>query len=213
MTKKFLEFLLFVFGPLILNGRWCIWFFALLLLMMMGDTITAIRMEIPNIETVNRITGKFVDTAQGYRKGALYDIGIMDRSGIIHKCDCEPLGYSNCLGRKPSDYAEIVDQLDPEVLNNHAPQKAIIKWLAGRDGEVWMYPNRSLFGDRNSCYQISSDTHILQSFEQSVREYSKVKNGINVYLFWLIVLSGAFFLLIFIIVRIYEYLKTKSVES
>jgi hypothetical protein len=215
MTKKFLEFLLFVFGPLIFNGRWLIWILALLGLMMMGNTITAIRMEIPNIEKVNRIAGKFVDTAQGYRKGALYDIGIMDRSGIIHKCDCEPSGYSNCLGRKPSDHAEILDQLDAEVLKKYVTQKAIVKWLDGEYGEVWMYPNRSIFsGSQNSCYQISSDTHILQSFEQSVREYSKVKNGINVYLFWLIVLSGAFFLLIFVILRVDAYLKrARSVRA
>jgi len=175
--------------------------------MMIGNTITAIRMEIPNIEKVNRIAGKFVDTGKGYGKGVLFDIGIMDGHGVIHKCNCEPLAYSNCLGRKPSDYAEILDQLDAEILKKYAPQKAIVKWLEGRGGEVWMYPNRSFFGTQNSCYQISINTHTLWSFEQSVQDYSKVKDGISVYLFWLIALSGVVVLLIFVIIRIGAYFK------
>jgi len=62
--------------------------------MAMGNIITAIRMEIPSWESVMRVTGKFINTGKGYGKG-LFSIGIVDASGLIHKCNCEPLGYSN----------------------------------------------------------------------------------------------------------------------
>ncbi|QBC42383.1 hypothetical protein [Iodobacter fluviatilis] len=205
--KKCFYFILFVFEPLFFKGRWIMWFFAFLLLMMMGNTITAIRMEIPNIEKVNRISGKFINTGKGYHKGVLFNIGIEDAYGITHMCGCEPLEFSNCLGRKPSDHREILDQLDAEILKKYVAQMAIVKWLAGQDGEVWMYPNRGLFSSLNSCYQISTNAHTLRSFEQSVQEYSKVKNGVNVYSFWIIMLSGAVALLIFFIIRINAYFK------
>ena len=209
-TKQLLRFLLFIFKPLLFKGRWFIWLLTFLLLIMFGNTITAIRMEIPNLEDVNRVTGKFADTGKGYGKGVLFDIGIVDASGRIHKCNCEPLAYSNCLGRNPSDHKEILDQLDAEVLKKHALQKAIVKWLDGRDGEVWMHPNRSFFGSPNSCYQISTNTYILRSYEQSVQEYSKAKSGIDVYILWLIAPSGILFLLIFVIVRISTFKRVEN---
>jgi len=175
--------------------------------MMMGNTITAMRMEIPSLEQVNRIAGKFVDTGKGYRKGILFGIGIVDAFGTTHKCNCEPLAYSNCLGRKPSAHTEILDQLDAEVIKKYTLQKAVVKWLDGREGEIWMYPNRSIYGSKNSCYQISSNSHVLLSFEQSVQNYAKAKSGIDTYLFWLIALSGLFAISIFVIIRINTYLK------
>lgn len=174
---------------------------------MMGNTITAIRMEIPNLAQVNRVTGKFIDIGKGYGKGVLFDIGIVDASGITHKCNCEPLAYSNCLGRKPSDHTEILNQLDAEVVKKYTLQKAIVKWLDGKDGEIWMYPNRSIFGTKNSCYKISSNAHTLLSFEQSVQNYEKAKSGIDIYLFWFVALSGLFAISVFVIVRINTYLK------
>lgn len=205
--KKSVRFLFFIFEPLFTNGRWLIWFFALLLLMMMANTITAIRMEIPSQEQVIRINGKFIDTGKGYKRGVLFNIGIVDASGFIHYCNCEPLGYSNCLGRHHRDHAEIRDQLDAEVVKNYALQKAMVKWLAGKEGEVWMYPNQSVFGPRNSCYQISDSTRIHRTFKKSVDEYTSVKNGIDVYLFWLIALFGALAMSAFIAARIKIYLE------
>lgn len=93
-------------------------------------------MDIPNLEQVNRVAGKFVDTGKRHGRGVLFDIGIVDASGTTHKCNCEPLGYFNCLGRKQTDHAEIRDQLDAEVLKKYTLHKAVIKWLAGKDGEL-----------------------------------------------------------------------------
>ncbi|MDD3761570.1 MAG: hypothetical protein PHO57_12195 [Acidithiobacillus sp.] len=206
-TRKLTRFIAFVFGPLFIKGRWCIWALLFLMAMMMGNTITAIRMDIPNIEQVNRVTGKFVDISKGYGKGVLFDIAIVDAYGITHRCNCEPLAYSNCLGRRPSDHAEILNQLDPEMVKKYTLQKAIVNWLDGRNGEVWMYPNRSLFGTPHSCYKISSNGYTLLSFEQSVQNYQKAKSGLDIYLFWFISLSGLFAISVFVIVRINTYLK------
>ncbi|MFN8990432.1 MAG: hypothetical protein ACK532_08775 [Acidobacteriota bacterium] len=206
-TTTFRHFLSFVFGPLFVKGRWFFWILGLLLLMMVGNVITAIRMEIPSIENVHRIKGKFVDLHKGYSKGVLFSIGIVDDSGKVHQCNCEPLGDSNCLGRKPSDYADIQDQLDPELLKRYDPQKAIVRWLKKKDGELWMYPNRSFFGNPNSCYQISTGPHTLLSFEWSFQQYSRAKNGINVYLFWLYTVFLTVVLLLYLIVRVSSYFE------
>lgn len=206
-TRKITRFIAFVFNPLFTKGRWLIWALLFLMSMMMGNTVTAIRMEIPNLEQVNRVTGKFTDIGRGYGKGVLFDIGIVDASGIIHRCNCEPLAHSNCLGRKSSDHTEILNQLDAEVVKKYTLQKAIVKWLDGKDGEIWMYPNRSIFGTKNSCYKISSNAHTLLSFEQSVQNYEKAKNGVDIYLFWFVALSGLFAISVFAIVRINTYLK------
>lgn len=176
--------------------------------MMVGDVVTAIRMEIPSIENVHRVKGRFFDTTvKGYSRSVLFDIGIMDSNGKVHRCDCAPLHDSNCLGRKPSDYADIQDQLDPELLKKYDPQEAIVRWLKNKDGELWMYPNRSFFGNPNSCYQISTDTHTLLSFEWSVQQYSRAKNGINVYLFWLYSVFLTVILLLYLIVRVSSYFE------
>lgn len=173
--------------------------------MMMGNAITAIRMDIPNLEQVNRVAGTFVDTSKAYSRTGLYGIEIIDSFGVTHGCNCELLGSSNCLGRKPSDHAEIRDQLDAEVLKKYTLQKAVVKWLAGRDGEIWMYPNRSWFGTSNSCYQISSNGLTLLSFEQSVQNYTEAKHGIGVYSFWFIVLWALIVSLFYLIIRISLY--------
>lgn len=213
ITRKPTRFIAFVFNPLFIKGRWLIWPLLFLISMMIGNTITAIRMEIPNHEQVNRITGKFVDTTKGYSKTGLFGIEIIDSFGSSHKCTCAPLAYSNCLGRKPSDHPEIFNQLDAELLKKYTLHKAVVKWLAGRDGEVWMYPNRSILGTKNSCYKISSNAHTLLSFEQSVQNYEKAKSGVDIYLFWFIALSGLFAISIFVIVRINTYLKDANLKS
>lgn len=198
-------FIAFVFSPLFMKGRWVYWPLLFLIVMMMGNAITAIRMDIPNLEQVNRVAGKFVDTSKGHSRTGLYSMQIIDSSGVTHGCNCEPLGSSNCLGRKPSDHAEIRDQLDAKLLGGRNLHKAVIKWLAGKDGEIWMYPNRSLFGTRNSCYQISSNGLTLLSFEQSVQNYTEAKHGIGVYSFWFIVLWALIVSLFYLIVRISLY--------
>jgi hypothetical protein len=206
-TRKPTGIVAFVFKPLFIKGRWFIWVLFFLMSMMMGNTITAIRMEIPKPEQVNRVTGKFIDTGKGYSKTGLFPIAIVDASGITHRCNCEPLGYSNCLGRRPSDHTELLNQLDAEVVKKYTMHKAILKWLDGRDGEVWMYPNRSIFGTKNSCYKISSNGYTLLSFEQSVQNYEKAKSGVDIYLFWFVALSGLFAISVYVIVRINTYLK------
>lgn len=205
LLTKLTGFIVFVFGPLFLKGRWVYWPLLFLIVMMMGNAITAIRMDIPNLEQVNRVAGTFVDTSKGYSRTGLYSMQIIDSSGVPHRCNCEPLGDSNCLGRKPSDHAEIRDQLDAEVLKKYTLQKAVVKWLAGKDGEIWMCPNRSWFGTSNSCYQISSNGLTLLSFEQSVQNYTEAKHGIGVYSFWFIVLWALIVSLFYLIIRISLY--------
>lgn len=181
----------FMFAPLLMNGRWVIWFLAgLIFVMLFGNAITATRMEIPSKENLKKISGIFLDTSKGYTKGNLYPIAITDSQGNTHKCSCEPLAYPNCLGRQKSDHSEIKQFLDTEVLEKYGTYKAMIKWLNGKPGEVWMYPNRSLLGGQFSCYQIADSSHIYRSYERSIEEYLQAKNGIDVYLFWLVMSFG-----------------------
>lgn len=199
----------FVLSPMFAKGRWVIWGLgALIFLMLFGNTITAIRMEIPSAAQVIKVRGTFVDTSKGYSsKTGLYSIGITDDQGEIHKCSCEPLANSNCLGRQELDHREVKHLLNPEILEKYGTHKAMLKWLDGKQGELWLYPNRSLFGSQFSCYQIASEANILRSYEISVEEYSRAKNGIDVYLFWLVTFLGPIVIAVYITVRIRAYLK------
>lgn len=209
VVKEFFRFFLFIARPLFfnLNSLLCLSFF-LLIFNGMNNTITATRMEIPSIEKVIRISGIFVDTGKTYRRGSLFDIGIMDKQGVVHRCNCEPLDYSNCLGREPADYAQIPNKLDTKILDSRGLQTAIVHWLAGQSGEIWMYPNNSFWPTkRYSCYKISSNSLVLRSFEQSVREYSQIKNGTSVYLLWFVAFSGIVIFIIYLIIRIDTYFR------
>jgi len=205
---KLVHFFSFIFGPLFTNGRWAAWVLALLLLMAMGSIITAIRMEIPSREQVIKIKGTFLDTSKGYTSRAgRYSIGITDTNRNIYKCSCVPLANEKCLGRRAQDHSEIMSQLYLEITKKYSVHKAMLKWLDGKEVEVWMYPNRSVFGYEYSCYQISDSTRIHLSFEKSVEEYTKAKSEVDVYLFCLILLSASLLILIFVIVRINLYFK------
>lgn len=203
-TNRFVNF---VFGPLFVKGRWLVWIFLFLLLMMMGNAVTAIRMEIPNLQQVNRIKGNFKNFGSGYGKGVLFDIGIVDERGVVHRCNCEPLGYSNCLDLKTFDHTDILNNLDSKMLERYTLQKVILKWLDGKSGEVWMYPNRSIFGTKNSCYKIMSDAYIFLSFEQSIRNYERAKGSVGVYCFWVMMIFGLFAIFVFVVVRVIEFFK------
>ena len=206
--SRFFQYLAFVFFPLFAKGRWFIWFLLLLILMFLGNSITAIRMEIPSRDQVTKIKGIFVDSSRGvHSRTGMYPMMISDKSGVRHKCDCVPLRYSNCLGRTPSDHAEIRDQLDEETLKRTTLHKAMIKWLDGKQGEMWVYPNRSLIGTNYSCYQIMDDTRIYRSYERSVEEYRQSKYAIGVYLVWLITASVAVGLTFFILIRTRMFIK------
>lgn len=202
----------FVFSPLFVKGRWVIWGLgALIFLMLFGNTITAIRMEIPSSAQVIKVRGTFIDTSKGHSsKTGLYSIGIIDDQGVFHKCSCEPLAHSNCLGRRESDHREVKHLLNPEILEKYGTHKAMLKWLDGKQGELWMYPNRSLLGGQFSCYQIASEVNIHRSYERSVEEYSRAKNGIDVYLLWLVTFLGSIVIAIYIAVRIRAYLKEEK---
>lgn len=192
----------FVIKPLFTKGRWLAWGLLALILMLMGNTITAVRMEIPSPEEVHRVNGKFVDTTTIYSRTGLFSIGIQDDIGNIYKCSCEPLVRSNCLGRNASDHAEIRNQLNPEVISKYTLHKATIIWLSGRRGEVWMYPNKSFFGSPYSCYKISTNGYTLRSFEQSVRDYTEAKKGFSVHAFLFLSASILLALSVFLIFRI-----------
>jgi hypothetical protein len=201
----------YVVTPLLVRGRWVIWVLvAMFLMMMFGPATTAIRMDIPSGKQVIKVAGIFFDTSTGYRKGALYSMGIVDDQGRRYRCSCDPLPSTNCLDERMSVYEDIERLLDPKILKEYGTQKAMIKWLAGKRGEIWMYPNRSLLGTKYSCYQISDDTDIYRSLEQSIKEYSRRKHGIDVYLFWLAAFAVSVAAIIFVIVRISLYLREKK---
>lgn len=74
-----------------------------------------------------------------------------------------------------------------------------------------MYPNNSFWPTkRYSCYKISSNSLVLRSFEQSVQEYSRIKNGISVYLFWFFAFLGIVIFIIYLIIRIDTYLRLRK---
>lgn len=197
----------FVIKPLFTKGRWLAWGLLALMLMLMGNTITAVRMEIPSPEKVHRVNGKFVDTTKIYSQTGLFSIAIQDDIGNVYKCSCEPLARSNCLGRNESDHAEIRNQLNPEVISKYTLHKATIIWLSGRRGELWMHPNRSFFGSPYSCYKISTNGYTLRSFEQSVRDYTEAKKEFSVYAFLFLSTSILLALSVFLIIRISMFLR------
>ncbi|HEX4974565.1 MAG TPA: hypothetical protein VFV48_01650 [Pseudomonadales bacterium] len=75
LLTKLTGFIAFVFGPLFVKGRWVYWPLLFLIVMKIGNAITAIRMDIPNLEQVNRIAGIFVDTSKRRGRGVLFDLG------------------------------------------------------------------------------------------------------------------------------------------
>lgn len=174
--------------------------------MMMADSITAIRMNIPTIENVRRISGEFLDTTGGYSRTGLYSIGIIDASGVIHECNCEPLWHSNCLTTDSPGYLDVRDQLDAEILKNNTPHKALVNWLSGKHGEVWMYPNQAFFRPKNSCYKIAYETHLFLDFEQSIQDYTEAKTGLGVYFILILAPLTLLVFIIFIFVRTFIFL-------
>lgn len=208
MIRKLVELLSFVVGPLFINGRWLLWFFGALCLMMFGDAIEAAGMEIPTRDQVIKIKGVFQDTSRGYAgKSGGRGIKIRDTNGVVYGCSCAPLGNSNCLGRRWRDHAEVVDQLDSNLVEKYGLNKAMLRWLAAKPGEVWLYPRDGLFGSRNSCYKIADEVRVYRSFDQAVREYEEVKNGLDVYFIWFMKVFGSVLGVLFFTARILMYIS------
>lgn len=71
VVKEFFRFFLFIVRPLFFNLNSLLWLsFFLLIFNGINNTITAIRMEIPSIEKVSRISGIFVDTGKHIEEAA-----------------------------------------------------------------------------------------------------------------------------------------------
>ena len=206
MNKIFI-FSSFVIRPLFSGGRWLAWPFIALIIVMMGGTITAFRMEIPDKSNVYRIQGELIDTGKGYRRSTLFDIGIKDSNGLIHKCNCEPKPHSNCLIKIPSALREIIPK---QAIPNKTIQYEIINWAKGKDSEIWLHPNKNTMGSGNSCYQITVNGLTLLTFEESVATYEKAKQGIDIYFLWLFMMTGTIGFLIFLVAQINLFLKEGS---
>lgn len=183
-------------------------FFLLFLFLspMYVHTYSAIAMNIPAKEQALRVKGIFYDASKDYsnRRGS-YPITIIASDGVKYQCSCVPIGSGDCLTRHRVDSEEIRGKLDAKFLKNHNFQHAMIKWLDGKSGEVWLYPTGVFGGAANACYQISDDSRMYMSFDQSVEEYSKAKTGLDVFVFWVVLFFVFIAFLILITRRINAY--------
>lgn len=163
--KEFGRFLRYVFGPLFLGVGLLLW---ILVPLALGPSIATIRMDIPSRDQVIKISGKFVDSSKGSRRGVgRFPVVIVDSAGKSHRCNCEAGGDASCLSPDRWEHTRLLKQ------------------LAGKQGELWMYPATAYFGKSHACYQIADNTTIYRSFDKSVAEYTRAKSGIGVYTVWL----------------------------
>jgi hypothetical protein len=204
---KIFALLIFIFKSLFAGWRLLALVGLSLLVAMMGSEITAFRMEIPDVSSVHRIKGKFVNTQKGYSKSTLIDVAIQDVNGVIHRCNCEPKPYSNCITKASFKNQETIAELDKKILEAKTMQRAITKWAEGKEGELWLYPNKNFSGSKNSCYQMSVENFILFSFEDSAAAYKNIKNGFEVYVLWVYIALCMLGLLAFLIIQINVFFK------
>jgi len=166
-------FLAYVLNPLFGGFRWFFWLIPFLWL---GDSYVAMQMEIPPIDRLIKVRGKFIDTSKGkYSKTGDFSVAVLDAAGVRHSCDCSASGWVNCLSLKRSE------------------NKKMLKALDKKNGEIWMYPHGTFYGNGYACYQISDEASIYRSYEKSVAEYSDAKHGIGVYTIWflLVIMFGS----------------------
>lgn len=181
------HFIIYVFGPLFKNGKWLIWFLFIIIFMMFSNAINAFLMHIPTEDEVIKIKGSFVDTSSGYSsKSGLYSIKIISSDGFEYSCNCEPLGNSNCLGRRPGDHSGKIHDLDQNILNRSGTHKALLNHISNKYGELWMYHNNSVIGSNFSCYKIFDKDTVYRSYEKSVEEYTNYKNSYTTRIYFLV---------------------------
>ena len=165
--KRRSSLIFYLFEPLVSKGRWILWIFGMLIfLVLFGNILAAIKMNIPSEGQVVKITGIFSDaSSKKYSKGQFYSVDIIDDYGVMHKCICDSLPNSNCLDGRTKAQQEILGLLDDRILEEYGTHKAIVTWLNGNRGQVWMYPEAGLFGAKNICYQISDMSRTYISYE------------------------------------------------
>ena len=175
-----IDLILYIFRPIVSRGRWFICVVGILLVFMMGQSITALLIEIPGQHQVEVLRGIFVDSSRGHSKTGKFPIALVDNAGKTHTCNCEALSNSNCLdaaiSRDPS-IAALLSRTDYK----DGVHIALLRRLNGRHGEIWVYPSRTLVGMRYACYQVADESMTYLKFSDSVISYENAKRSVGVF--------------------------------
>lgn len=203
----------FILAPLFRKEMWLGWTFALIIILGLSDGLMVARMKIPSEGTVHRISGMFIDTTEYSRKGHSFRIGIKDAAGAVHTCTCRPQTPSACVAQRAGDHKDLRAELDSEILAKFGAEKAVIKWMAGKEGELWLYPTPGVFSQLHVCYHISTSDRVMLPFEKSVQVYTDIKSGYKVYALYLILVLSTVLFSFYLFVRISQFIEIRRLEN
>ncbi|MCB6184666.1 hypothetical protein LIN78_14050 [Leeia sp. TBRC 13508] len=164
------------------NKRVSFLFAKLSIFVFLFDDIYAFEQKIPEKNEVVIVDGKYLNSTILINKKNDYGISIVDKNGKIHDCTCKLLGDYNCLRTYASQHIDTIKNLDIELEKQHSADIAMLRWLSGKKGEVWMYPSSQTLRSGYACYQISSRGVVYRSYEQSIVGYMRAKSNVGIYL-------------------------------
>lgn len=165
--------------------------------------------EIPEKNELIRISGKFY-FADYYSKSGNHPVEMVNEAGDRVVCNCENFGRFNCLDKISFKNESIVSNVDKKYEAKYGLNRAVLKWLGGKDGEILVHPQRGLLWDTNTCYQISFGDQIIKGYDQYSVEYQKFKKSFDTAVVVVLHLICALVFIIYLVCRTYKFIKSEK---
>lgn len=209
MFKCSVKYLKYLFRPILINGRWVWFIFPLIFAPVVFQNTIAFIHEIPEKNELVKISGKFY-FGDYYSRSGVHTVEMVDKVGGKYKCNCEILGRFDCFNEISLKNEIITSNVDKTYEEKYGLNRAVLKWLNGKDGEVMAWSQKGILLDMNTCFQISFNDQIIRGYDQSAMEYQGFRKSFGTITSVVLITVYLIIFIAYFVYKTYKFLKSEG---